>query len=317
MKKVLLVLAVIFMCFTSKAQQFTNSSFETWAANMPQGWSSLGFMGMNLCEVSKSTDANTGDYAVKVAPKMLPSSIATMMQVESFAIPGFLTNGTINFELLLELLAQSDTTMGEMDYMNLLTNLITGGLQIEESNQPSTINGYYKFNYQEETETAYDYFEMTALLFGEVEGIRTIVGLGAFYSDDVFAKTEGYQQFEMPIYYVSQQPANEVIYLAIVGCEETRTANFPELYLDDIMINYESSLEDVANTQEISVYPNPSNGKLRINCENNSHIQIVNPLGQVVKEINNYTPNSVIEIEQSGIYFVKVGGRKATKLIVK
>ena len=317
MKKVLLVLAVIFMCFTSKAQQFTNSSFETWAANMPQGWSSLGFMGMNLCEVAKTTDVNSGNYAVKVAPKMLNPAIASMMQVEAFAIPGFLTNGTINFELLLELLAQSDTTMGEMDYMNLLTNLITGGLQIEESNQPSTINGYYKFNYQEETETAYDYFEMTALLFGEVEGIRTIVGLGAFYSDDVFAKTEGYQQFEMPIYYVSQQPANEVIYLAIVGCEETRTANFPELYLDDIMINYESSLEDVANTQEISVYPNPSNGKLRINCENNSHIQIVNPLGQVVKEINNYTPNSVIEIEQSGIYFVKVGGRKATKLIVK
>ncbi|MBO7277747.1 MAG: T9SS type A sorting domain-containing protein, partial [Bacteroidales bacterium] len=52
-------------------------------------------------------------------------------------------------------------------------------------------------------------------------------------------------------------------------------------------------------------------------CENNSHIQIVNPLGQVVKEINNYTSNSLIEIEQKGIYFVRVNGEKATKLIVK
>lgn len=317
MKKALLVLAVIFMCFTAKAQQFTNPSFETWAANMPQGWTSLGFMGMNLCEVSKSTDANTGDYAVKVAPKMLPSSIATMMQVEAFAIPGFLTNGTINFELLLELFTQGDTNIGEMDYMNLLTNLITGGLQIEEDNQPSTISGYYKFNYQPETETAYDYFEMTALLLGEVEGVRTIVGLGAFYSDDVLAKTEGYQQFEMPIYYISEQPANEVVYLAIVGCEETRTSNFPELYIDDITISYTSSLADVANTQQTIVYPNPTSGKVRINCENNSHIQIVNPLGQVVKEINNYTSNSVIEIEQSGIYFVRINGEKTTKLIVK
>ena len=41
------------------------------------------------------------------------------------------------------------------------------------------------------------------------------------------------------------------------------------------------------------------------------------PLGQVVKEINNYTSNSVIEIEQSGIYFVRVNGEKTTKLIVK
>jgi hypothetical protein len=83
------------------------------------------------------------------------------------------------------------------------------------------------------------------------------------------------------------------------------------------MINYSSSLEDVETEVATAIYPNPTNGKIRINCENNSHIQIVNPLGQVVKQINNYTTNSLIEIEQSGIYFVIINGEKATKLIVK
>jgi hypothetical protein len=83
------------------------------------------------------------------------------------------------------------------------------------------------------------------------------------------------------------------------------------------MINYSSSLEDVETEVATAIYPNPTSGKVRINCENNSHIQIVNPLGQVVKEINNYTSNSLIEIEQKGIYFVRVNGEKATKLVVE
>jgi hypothetical protein len=284
---------------------------------MPQGWTTLGFMGFNLCTMEQSTDTHTGDYSVKIAPKMLDATIAAMMQMEPVAFPGFLTNGNFNIEVLMQLFMGGDTEITEEDYMYLLTNMITGGEQIEEDNQPTSVSGYYKFNYQPETETTYDYFEMMALLFGDVEGERTIVGMGAFYSDDMFAKTGEFQQFEMPIYYLTEYPANEIVYIAIVGCEETRITNFPELYLDDMMINYSSSLEDVEKTNLISVYPNPTSGKVRINCENNSHIQIVNPLGQVVKEINNYTSNSLIEIEQKGIYFVRVNGEKTTKLVVK
>ena len=317
MKKLLVVLAVSLMCFTAKAQQFTNPSFETWAANMPQGWSTLGFMGFNLCTMEQSTDANTGNYSVKIAPKVLDATIAAIMQIDSVAFPGFLTNGNFNIEVLMQFISSAGSELTEEDYMYLLTNMITEGEQIEEDNQPTSVSGYYKFNYQPETETTYDYFEMMALMFGDVEGQRTIVGMGAFYSDDMFAKTGEFQQFEMPIYYLTEYPANEIVYIAIVGCEETRITNFPELYLDDIMINYSSSLEDVETEVATTIFPNPTSGKIRINCENNSYIQIVNPLGQVVKEINNYTPNSIIEIEQSGIYFVRINGEKTTKVIVK
>ncbi len=313
MRKLFLVLAVSLMCFTAKAQQFTNPSFENWTANMPQGWSTLGFMGFNLCTMEQSTDAHTGDYSVKIAPKMLDATIAAMMQIEPIAFPGFLTNGNFNIEVLMQFMQNAGSEITEEDYMYMLTNLITGGLQIEENNQPTSVSGYYKFNWYNYD---YDYFEIMAVLFGTVEGQRTVVGMG-LADGYPGAKTEGFQSFEMPIHYLSEQPANEIVLITIVAGDEFQTTDFPELYLDDIMINYSSSLEDVEKTNLISVYPNPTSGKVRINCENNSHIQIVNPLGQVVKEINNYTSNSLIEIEQKGIYFVRVNGEKATKLVVK
>ena len=313
MKKLFLVLAVSLMCFTTKAQQFTNPSFETWAANMPQGWSTLGFMGFNLCTMEQSTDAHTGDYSVKIAPKQLDASIAAMMQIEPIAFPGFLTNGNFNMEVLMQFIQNAGSEITEEDYMYMLTNLITGGLQIEENNQPTSVSGYYKFNWYNYD---YDYFEIMAVLFGTVEGQRTVVGTG-LADGYPGAKTEGFQSFEMPIHYLSEQPANEIVLITIVAGDEFQTTNFPELYLDDMMINYSSSLEDVETEVATAIYPNPTSGKVRINCENNSHIQIVNPLGQVVKEINNYTSNSLIEIEQKGIYFVRVNGEKTTKLVVK
>ena len=313
MKKLLVVLAVSLMCFTAKAQQFTNPSFETWAANMPQGWSTLGFMGFNLCTMEQSTDANTGNYSVKIAPKMLDATIAAMMQMEPIAFPGFLTNGNLNIEVLMQFMQNAGSEITEEDYMYMLTNLITGGLQIEENNQPTSVSGYYKFNWYNYD---YDYFEIMAVLFGTVEGQRTVVGMG-LADGYPGAKTEGFQSFEMPIHYLSEQPANEIVLITIVAGDEFQTTDFPELYLDDIMINYSSSLEDVETEVATTIFPNPTSGKIRINCENNSYIQIVNPLGQVVKEINNYTPNSIIEIEQSGIYFVRINGEKTTKVIVK
>jgi hypothetical protein len=313
MKKLFLVLAVSLMCFTAKAQQFANPSFENWTANMPQGWSTLGFMGFNLCTMEQSTDANTGNYSVKIAPKMLDATIAAMMQMEPIAFPGFLTNGNLNIEVLMQFMQNAGSEITEEDYMYMLTNLITGGLQIEENNQPTSVSGYYKFNWYNYD---YDYFEIMAVLFGTVEGQRTVVGMG-LADGYPGAKTEGFQSFEMPIHYLSEQPANEIVLITIVAGDEFQTTDFPELYLDDIMINYSSSLEDVETEVATTIFPNPTNGKIRINCENNSYIQIVNPLGQVVKEINNYTPNSIIEIEQSGIYFVRINGEKTTKVIVK
>ena len=108
MKKAVLFIGALIMAFSINAQQLTNNGFESWTGNIPQGWSTLGFMGFNLCDVNKTTDAHSGEFAITVAPAMLPSSLAAMMgMTESFAIPGVLTNGMIDINVLMELMGDT------------------------------------------------------------------------------------------------------------------------------------------------------------------------------------------------------------------
>ncbi|MBO7229357.1 MAG: hypothetical protein J6V18_06730, partial [Bacteroidales bacterium] len=105
MKKAVLFIGALIMAFSINAQQLTNNGFESWTGNIPQGWNTLGFMGFNLCDVNKTTDVHSGEFAITVAPAMLPDMlVAAMGLTESFSIPGFLTNGTINMEYLMEMM---------------------------------------------------------------------------------------------------------------------------------------------------------------------------------------------------------------------
>jgi len=100
-----------------------------------------------------------------------------------------------------------------------------------------------------------------------------------------------------------------------------------DLYLDDIQIH--SAIGTSVNENEISninVYPNPTNGALTINIENNSFVNasvsILNNLGQVV--LANHTlsaSNSKITLDlsnlENGIYFanINIDGKIETKQI--
>ena len=62
----------------------------------------------------------------------------------------------------------------------------------------------------------------------------------------------------------------------------------------------------------MSVYPNPTNGKITIECEEMESLEIVDVAGKLVYEIASSLPprNDVVEIDISGfskgIYFVRV-----------
>lgn len=60
----------------------------------------------------------------------------------------------------------------------------------------------------------------------------------------------------------------------------------------------------------VSVYPNPSNGSLRIRTENNVSVELVDVLGKVVFASKNVNNDSVLDISSlnKGIYLVKITG---------
>lgn len=276
---------------------------------MPQGWSTLGFMGFNLCDVNKTTDAHSGEFAITVAPAMLPSSLAAMMgMTEPLVIPGILTNGTIDMDVLMGLMTNVDTT-GDFLSEEILTNILTDGMRLNE--QPSEITGYYKF---EQVENSYDMFGVAGLLYATIEGERRLVGMG-FFSNEMKNSSSGYQSFSMPFEYIYEIPADELIVLAFVASDGT-TTEFSTLYLDDLTVVYNSGIEKAVFDNKVTAYPNPTSGDFKLNGAEGSRVIISDVLGREVLCIERYD-GQTIRLEQEGVYFLNIEGKQTQKLIVK
>lgn len=309
MKKIVLFIGALIMAFSINAQQLTNNGFESWTGNIPHGWSTLGFMGFNLCDVNKTTDAHSGEFAITVAPAMLPSSLATMMgMTESFAIPGVLTNGTIDMTVLMELMSGSGATEDILSE-EILTSVLTGGMRLNE--QPSEITGYYKF---EQVENSYEMCGVAGLLYATIEGERRLVGMG-FFSNEMKNSSSGYQSFSMPFEYIYEIPADELIVLALVVAEETAT-EFSTLYLDDLTVVYNSGIEETVFDNRVMAYPNPTSGEFKLNGAEGSKVIISDVLGREVLNIERYDGHSVT-LSQKGVYLMNIEGKQTQKLIVK
>lgn len=313
MRRQIFIFVLAFLPFVLKAQQFNNAGFESWSAGQVQSWNSLGYMGFNLCDISQSTDANSGDYAVKISPKMLPSSIAGLIGMSSFPVPGFLTNATVDMTGFIELLSgQGDISNIQMDE---IINLLRDGLSI--SDRPLSIQGAYKY-VKPQSETG-EICLLQALLISNQNGERTFVGLGTASEDIVSSATADgeFAQFNMPITYLSETPADELIFIVCLLADNSQTSDFAYIVLDDIMIQYASGMEEVSLDNDIILYPNPTDNEFRINCEDGSDIVIYNCIGQIEKEINNYTSSTPLSMEKSGIYFVKINNTVVKKLVIK
>lgn len=310
MKRVSLFLIAAMAFCTTYAQQFTNGNFESWSGNSPQGWNSLGYMGFNLCDISKSADANGGNSAVRIAPKPLPSVIAAMVGAD-MVVPGFLTNATVNMQAIIDLFTSGGDE--DIDFTpEVIMSLLQGGLSLNE--QPTSISGYYKFD-QKDAEN--DMFFLQALLVASEGDQKQIVGTGTFTSDPEMMKSEGYASFTMELVKLSETPATELIFIALVsGDENNTTADLSSLLLDDLTISYASGLEKLNAGSQVAIYPNPCSGDFRLNAPAGSSVRITDALGRSVKNIESYD-NGTISLENKGIYFVNIDNKQVGKLIVR
>ncbi len=81
-------------------------------------------------------------------------------------------------------------------------------------------------------------------------------------------------------------------------------------YCTDTSLCYEVTMvntDDIQNDDDISIYPNPSNGKFSISGNNIEKVEILNLNGQIIKTIDNFD-NKVLDLKQypAGIYQIKV-----------
>ncbi|MDD2191349.1 MAG: T9SS type A sorting domain-containing protein [Bacteroidales bacterium] len=310
MKKILSVLAISLLAISMNAQNaFLNAGFETWTGGLPTNWNTLTIpIAGNLSNISKSTDANSGSFAVKIAAKTLPVTISGMTTA-----PGLLTNGTLDV-----------MGLAQMDFENIdftqLSSLITNGTLLTE--RPTTVSGYYSWNPVNEN---YEQFIFATLVISNASGTREVVGIANYTNVPEFTGSmkATYASFESEITYLNPTATpTELVFLAITMNADLNATSFGYLLLDDVSMTTQIGLEKITNDTKtpLVIYPNPTSGEFRLNVKSNVEVSVYNQLGQVVIPPMNYSPNTKVSVKEKGIYFVRIKdakGTKTQKLIVK
>ncbi|MDR1846507.1 MAG: T9SS type A sorting domain-containing protein [Bacteroidales bacterium] len=322
MKKIFITLVgALAITFAANAQNFQNNGFETWSGNTPANWNGLTLLSMEVApgSIAKSTDAHSGSYALKLQPAnfsstllallqlsgAVPDSILTMLQ--AVKLPGFVTNGTIDAMGLLTLLADLDMSNPDPALLAQLAQYITDGVAI--TSMPTSVNGYAKFTPAVSTDNA----QVIALCMSGTGDSRTVVGLGTYSATSA---TNGYQAFTAQIAPLSDVTPTDLVLIAVSLSGDNSST--PVMLLDDLSINFGNGLDNVTMSNEVGIYPNPSNGNFSVNCANGVTLVVTNMLGQEVVTLNNYRSGSPINIAKKGIYFVRIddGNNRITKKVV-
>jgi len=108
----------------------------------------------------------------------------------------------------------------------------------------------------------------------------------------------------------------------VIFAFENRSGNGNFMYLDNLKLTGATGIEDQQGQNEISVYPNPTNGNFTMELTaGNGEFQIFNVLGEKVLESQVTGLRSEVDLgnNPSGVYFivVKTGEGSVTKKIVK
>jgi hypothetical protein len=96
---------------------------------------------------------------------------------------------------------------------------------------------------------------------------------------------------------------DEISFVAILIDNSTgEIENAEKVHLDSTV-----GYADTKNDFDFKCYPNPSSGIFKISTPNKVDLTIFNPLGQIVKKLNNITENSSIDISDliNGVYYIK------------
>lgn len=106
-------------------------------------------------------------------------------------------------------------------------------------------------------------------------------------------------------------------------CKKTCPNN--QVFYDTVTVNVDIGvgIKKNLNNFQISLYPNPSNDLLNIECKNkNAEIKIIDVFGNTVKQQNTASNNTTIHVSdlKEGFYFIQINAINATitkKLIVQ
>ncbi|MBP3254417.1 MAG: T9SS type A sorting domain-containing protein [Bacteroidales bacterium] len=328
-KSITLLIVLVLACINIKAQSnFNNNSFEQWnnSTLIPVNWNGvileMPFVGeINLTGISKSNQSVDGNYSVQLQPFHISSAYTSFLPEEwlgKIYIPSMITNATINVGLsnlmsLLSVFANGEADLSDIansEFINSLLNVLSGGVKIPSADKKvQSVSGFYDFSPKSDA----DGFVIAVLLVKTENQQRTIAGGGVYNMNQA---TDGFAPFVVPVTYIDD--ATEVVFVALSTCSDQDAAQAGTLKIDNLQINWEGAINGVlADESTIYAYPNPTADKsVRLSLSGKQDVNIFNQEGKLIKTVYNYVPQTDINFDNPGVYFVSCK-EKTVKVVVK
>ncbi len=288
MKKLLLSLILLCICLQiSKAQNIPNAGFENWTATgpfeRPDNWDSSP-------KVSKSTDAHSGTYAIK----LLTDTFTIPQSGNVDTIPGIINTGTQS---------SGPGNPGIKGYAFAA--------------RPDSLTGWFKY-----IPAVGDSF----FIHVSFSKWNTTAGSRENICDAVFtgSSSNTYKRFSFPMHYLTSSLPDTAI-IEISNTKVQPPAAFiigTQLFIDDLQFktNMPGGIAQNNSTENnITSTPNPATENLLITGLDDDSITIINHAGEVVKYIATKNSSSLqlnIHDLPAGNYLIRSNKGKVKKFSV-
>jgi hypothetical protein len=319
MKKIFTLLFVFSALSFAFAQTLPNNGFETWTnATTPTNWAAnysgtvSGAIPLSFSFGTRTVDAHSGSYALKISP--------TLMPVGNITMPGFVQLGAVgsfNIDLAtLTALSNLDFSSINPDSLGGLRNMISKGVPM--SNSPSEVKFWYKFLPDGSDEAMINVMttkwnSLTNSSEIVASGSTTISGLATQYTEmNVPMTLEG-----------ANSTCDTILVIIVAGGAQASAAT--EFFIDDITLKFNTWGVNEFSSSDVNVYPNPAKEVATITVKDYTQpyqISLYDSFGKLLfstKDLNEAYSFSTVNYS-TGIYLVKItqnGLTTTTKLMVE
>ncbi|MBO4655758.1 MAG: T9SS type A sorting domain-containing protein [Bacteroidales bacterium] len=345
MKKYCFVLCLL-LIFRVSAQQtnVVNPGFELWNSGNPVGWTTTisGYINVQLMNYtvpvpvtfnfgSRTNDANSGDYALKLKAKSIDLS---NYNFPAIAWPGMAQLGTagsftVSAETIQQMVGLDYTNIDIEDLQNInwqelasLRNVLSTGDAF--TMVPTAMKVWVKYLPPAgEKDTmlvlagAYRTGESNMLLFGESPAAY------AYYT--VTERLENYTELTIPFEYNETDVSCDSLMIMFISSSFMHPKSETELYIDDISFEFDYTSVSSAQRVGMRLYPNPASDYLTFSPENQTDmcdLTVYDANGRQVRKLEHQSGSVRLKVEDlsSGTYFLKVrqaGNETVRKFVVE
>lgn len=344
MKKILFAFVCLVAALQLSAQQpnISNPGFEQWSGSKPAGWTTsisgtvtgiplIGSYPVTFNFGTKTTDAHSGSYALKLQAKSLDLSA---LGVPAFSLPGIAQLGSAgSFSISLSTIQQLMSLSGAEDISSILENLDMDELStfmnvfstgVPFTAVPTAVKVWVKF-----LPPVGEADTMMVLVGAYKEGEPNMILMGdmpetyGYY--EVTERLENYTELTVPIEYNEDDLTCDSLVLVFVSSSFTNANVNTELYIDDISFEFDYMSVESTERIKMNLYPNPAVNEITLSVENQSemyNISVYDMNGKQIKRMEQLTGNTNIPVSgmSAGTYFMKVqqaGNTTVRKFVVE